>query len=383
MRSGPAVVGAARRPYNGSVADPLAGARRVYVRLPNWVGDVLLATPFLKALRRAAPGARVLLHGRKAALGVLAHEGLHDAQAPLGRLDGPVALLREGRRLRAEHGPPDVALLLPNSFSSALVARAAGAVRRVGYALNGRRLLLTDALPAKKEGRLRPTPMVDYYLAMLERLGASTAGIARRPSLTVTPAQRERAAAFLARTRLGQDGRPVWAINIGGSWLTKRWLPEHAGALAVRLEERGVAPLLLVGPDELDLGRAAVAAAGRPIAGADEVVPLADLAAVLERCQLLVTTDSGPRHFGVAAGIPVLVLIGSTHPGYTEVDYDALDLLCERVECWPCHLKRCPIDFRCMTRLTPDKVLAAGDRLLATRARSAPREAPAGQGSAA
>lgn len=348
---------------------PLDGARRVYVRLPNWVGDVLLATPFLRALRRAAPRARVLLHGRKLALGVLGHEGLHDEHAALGPLDGPAALLREGRRLRAEHGAPDVAFLLPNSFSSALVARAAGARVRVGYALNARRLLLTEALPAKKQGRLRPTPMVDYYLAMLERLGASTQGIARRPALTITPQQRERAAAFLARHRL-DDGAPVWAINIGGSWLTKRWIPEHAGALAVRLEERGIKPLLLVGPDELDLGRAAAAAAGRPIAGAGEFVPLADLAAVLERCRLLVTTDSGPRHFGVAAGIPVLVLIGSTHPGYTEVDYDGLDLLCERVECWPCHLKTCPIDFRCMTRLTPDKVLQAGERLVAARARA-------------
>ncbi|MCW8141490.1 MAG: ADP-heptose--LPS heptosyltransferase, partial [Planctomycetota bacterium] len=110
--------------------------------------------------------------------------------------------------------------------------------------------------------------------------------------------------------------------------------------------------------------------AGGPIPGADEVVPLTDLVAVLRRCEVMITTDSGPRHFGVAADVPVLVLIGSTHPGYAHVDYDALDVLCDEVACWPCHLKRCPIDFRCMTRLGPERVLAAAEQLLA-RARAA------------
>ncbi len=346
----------------------LGDARRIYVRLPNWVGDVLLATPFLTALRAAAPRARVLLHGRKVALSVLAGEGLHDEALALGKpasgLGPAVDLLREGRRVRRAFGRPDVAFLFPNSFSSALVARATGARERVGYALNGRSVLLTRALPARKEGRLRPTPMVDYYLAMLLALGTPPPAVPRRPVLRPSPAAHERAAAYFARHGVDPRARPVWALNLGGSWLTKRWIPEHAGRLANLLEARGITPLLLTGPDERDLARGAVAAAGRPLFGADEVVPLTDLTAVLSRCAALVTTDSGPRHFGIAAGIPVLVLIGSTHPGYTQVDYDRLALLCEEVECWPCHLKRCPIDFRCMTRLTPEKVMAAVDALL-------------------
>jgi heptosyltransferase II len=343
---------------------PLGDARRIYVRLPNWVGDVVLATPFLQGLRRAAPRAEVLLHGKKQALPVLAAEGLHDRSAPLGPAKRPWDLVREGRRAVEGWGAPDVAFVLPNSFSSAVIARSTGARERVGYSLNLRRFLLTAPLVAKKEGRLRPTPMVDYYLAMLTRAGASIEGIARRPRLTVTPEQEARADALLARLGLA-GGPPIWALNIGGSWETKRWIPEHAGRLAKLLEARGKKALLLVGPDEKELARRAVEAAGGPIAGADEVVPLTDLTATLRRCEAFITTDSGPRHFGVAAGIPVVALIGSTHPGYTQVDYPALDLLCEQVDCWPCHLKTCPIDFRCMTRLTPERAIEATERLLA------------------
>lgn len=347
----------------------LPAARHVYVRLPNWVGDVVLATPFLRALRRAAPAASITLHGKRQGLAVLAGEGLGDRALPLSPGKSLVGLLREGRRVRREAGRPDVAFVLPNSVSSALIARATGARARVGYALNGRRVLLTRPLRARKEGRLRPTPMVDYYLAMLAAAGAPSDDAPRRPRLTVTPEQERRADDLLRRHGVPPGARP-WALNIGGSWETKRWIPEHAGRLARLLEASGRTPLLLTGPDERDLARRALEAAGGPIPGADEVVPLTDLVAVLRRCEVMITTDSGPRHFGVAADVPVLVLIGSTHPGYAHVDYDALDVLCDEVACWPCHLKRCPIDFRCMTRLGPERVLAAAEQLLA-RARAA------------
>jgi len=95
------------------------------------------------------------------------------------------------------------------------------------------------------------------------------------------------------------------------------------------------------------------------------MIKLQDLTAFLQRVELMVSTDSGPRHFGVAAGAPVIVLVGGTHPDYTHVDYDRYRVLCAEVECWPCHLKTCPIDFRCMRLLTPPHVLRSGLQLLA------------------
>lgn len=337
----------------------------VYVRLPNWVGDVLLATPFLRALRQVAPRAQVIGHGKKAALELLGPEGLIDRPLPLMKSGGLLGPWREGRRVRREVGRPDLALLLPNSFSSGLVAWATGAPVRVGYRLNGRGQLLTHALPVVRQGRLRPIPMVDYYLQLLASLGAAPPPVERRPVLRLGPDERGRGQARLRALGVPEGRRP-WAINLGGAWETKRWIPAHAGALIRALREAGEVPLLLWGPGEEGLRDEVLAAAGpEEVPGARAMISLLDLAPALSGCQLMISTDSGPRHFGVAAGIPVLVLIGSTHPGYTTVDYAPLELLCEQVDCWPCHLKRCPIDFRCMQRLGPEKVLAAGRALLA------------------
>ena len=343
--------------------------RRIYVRLPNWVGDVVLATPFLGALRRAFPKAEIVAHGERRLFDILEGAGHYDRAIPLERPPSPVWPYLEGRRVRRIAGACDLALVLPNSFSAALVARSLGAPRRIGYRLDARRFLLTDALPVKKEGRLRPIPMIDYYLGLLHPLGIDTTGVVKRPVLPVSDASRERVREILARQGV-REGDRVWALNAGGVWETKRWIPEYLGQLVDMIVERGAKPFLLRGPDEGEIVSRARAASKAGFLGGDEVVKLGDLTAFLQRCELLVTTDSGPRHFGIAAGIPVVALIGPTHPAYTVVDHPALAIVCEEVDCWPCHLPVCPVDFRCMTRLVPEKVARACDRLLESLAAS-------------
>jgi heptosyltransferase-2 len=338
---------------------------RIYVRLPNWVGDVVLATPFLRALRAAAPAARILVHGKGFQLAIVAGEGTYDESLKLSS-SWP---LTEGRRIRETFGAPDLALILPNSFSSALTAWASGARHRIGYALNARGALLTHPIRVKRQGHLRPIPMVDYYLGILSHAGANVAAVPRVPTLTPTPEAEDWAERFLTRLRLNAPSNRVWALNIGGSWETKRWIPQHAGRLVKRLRAEGISPLLLRGPDEAGLADQVCEAAGERVPGADEVVGLCELTAVMSRCELLITTDSGPRHFGIAAGIPVVVLIGPTHPGYTAVDYEPLGLLCQRVPCWPCHLKHCPVDFKCMKSLTAERVFAGATRHLESQIR--------------
>lgn len=341
----------------------LADLARIYVRLPNWVGDVVLATPFLERLRRAAPQANIVLHGRGVALRLLEPESLGDTLSAVvhkGGLRGPT---REGRRLREEVGAPDLAFLLPNSFSSALTARAAGAKRIVGYR-NGRSPIVREGPYAQKEGLFRELPMIDYYLGLLEAVGVDCGEVPRVPVLSAPPAAEDWVEEFLTRQQINAPGLRLWAINLGGSWETKRWIPEHAGRLVKLLRQRGITPILLRGPDEQDLADQTCLAAGGSVPGANEVVGLNELCALLRRTEVLITTDSGPRHFGIAAGTPVLVLIGSTHPGYTAVDYPALELACEEVACWPCHLKVCPLEFRCMRALTSERVADQAARLV-------------------
>jgi heptosyltransferase-2 len=157
-------------------------------------------------------------------------------------------------------------------------------------------------------------------------------------------------------------------LNVGAAYGgSKLWTDAGWAAVADHFLGAGRRVIIFGAPGERPLIDRIIAATTRPgtIAAAD--VPLADLCAHMKRCSILITTDSGGRHFGAAAGIPVVVIMGSTHPNYSEIDYDRYVVLLEKVECWPCHLRECPIDHRCMTRITPARVIAAAEAFLAGR----------------
>jgi len=353
-------------------------ARRLLVRLPNWVGDVVMATPALRALRAGfpAPGWEIVLHGKASLLSLLEGAPWFDRALPLetpaggafARLLGP---LRAGRRLRAEGF--DVAVLFPNSWSSAVAAWLARIPRRIGYERDRRSLILTDAVYLTSGGRLRPVAMVRYYLELCRRLGCPMDPAGARLELPASEEALGRADAYL-RARGVAAGEPVLALSPGSAYGTaKMWEPEHFAAVAAHFAAKGLHVGIYGGPADRDvvsrigaLARARIPGdAPAPFEATD--VPLRDLCAHMKRARALVSNDSGGRHFGVAAGIPVVVVMGSTHPAYTEVDYDRYCVLLERVECWPCHLRECPIDRRCMTRLKPERAIAAVEAYLAGR----------------
>lgn len=338
---------------------------RILIRLPNWLGDVVMATPFLRAVRAGFPRDEVAVLGAPAVFPVLEPARWYDRAIPLGKETGLLRPFRLGRALRAERF--DAVFLLPNSWSSLLAAVAAGIPRRIGYAAQGRGFLLTDRLTAPRLGRLRPVPMTDYYLALAALAGCPVA--ARKLELPVTPEAAERAAAHHRRLGLAEGDRPV-AINPGSAFGgSKRWTVSGWAAVIDHFAAAGRRVLVYGGPADratIDEVRAAAARGAEAIPVTD--APLGDLCAHMRRCAVLLSTDSGGRHFGVAAGIPVVVVMGSTHPAYSEVDaHDNYAVVLEKVECWPCHLRECPIDHRCMTRIAPERVIAAAEELLAGR----------------
>ncbi|MDF1667299.1 MAG: lipopolysaccharide heptosyltransferase II [Planctomycetota bacterium] len=343
---------------------------RIYIRIPNWVGDVVMAEPFLRAIRERYPNAIIDVHGRPHLFPFIRPLGYYDEEIPLQRSRGLLWPIKEGLRLkRLKEEPYDLAILLPNSLSSAMIAHAMGARRRVGYRLNGRFFFLTKVLGVRKVGKLRPIPMVSYYLDLAKAVGADISKIQHCPALPVTPEAQKYAEEFLTE-KGGKDGKDIWALNMGGAWVTKQWKIDHAARFCSLVIEKGHKVLLLGGPGEEGLAKEvqtrvnSSAIFGMP----DAMVPLDKLVAVLKRCRILISTDSGPRHFGIAAGIPVVALIGPTHPGYTGVDYDALKVVCDQAPCWPCHLKKCPLPepehHKCMTALTGDRVFHACEELL-------------------
>jgi heptosyltransferase-2 len=347
---------------------------KVAVFLPGWVGDAVMATPALRALRRHHAGARVFAVGKPYVAEVFAGGDWFDGYVCAGGGPWAQGVLAVARRLRRER--IDLAVLFPNSFRTALTAWLGGCRRRVGYARYGRSPLLTDALRPVRDarGRLTPSPALDAFNRLAEAAGCPPPG--HRLELFTTPADEAHAGRVWARAGFGSFAEVV-CLNSGAAFgSAKHWPDGYFADLARRLAgERGSGVLVLCGPAERALARRIAAATGHPAVHA-----LADLAdpapgggprlslglskACVRRADLLVTTDSGPRHFAAAFGRPVLTLFGPTHIAWTETYFPLAVHLQKEVDCGPCQRRVCPLDHRCMKGLLPAEVFAAAGRLL-------------------
>lgn len=342
-----------------------ATPRRILVRIPTWVGDAVMATPVLRALRAAFPEAEIVAEARPVLLDLLRglesfDRFLPDPQAGLG------GLVQRTRRLRGAGF--DWAVLLPDSQRAALAPALAGIPRRAGYARDPlRRLLLTDSLPvARRDGKRVAVPMTERYLRITRALGVPDQGQALE--LAVCDDARQRVAERLSRRGVA-PGEPILLVtpgaNFGGS---KLWPTEHFAAACDGIRRRlGLRAVLSPGPDEIPIARA-IAENSREdtVALVDPSPGLEDLKALVERCRLVLTNDTGPRHVAVALERPAVVLMGPTDPAITHQHMERQRVLREEVDCSPCQLKKCPIDHRCMTRLRPERAIAAAEALLET-----------------
>jgi heptosyltransferase-2 len=340
--------------------DPSDAADHVCIRAPNWVGDVVMATAAFRAVRQGLPGAHVTLVVRSSVEPVLRGAPWFDSTV-VYRPDGPLAagefLRCVGRLRRPRHG---LGLVLPNSFSSALMFRLAGVRRRVGYVRDLRSALLTDAVPRPSEnGRFRPTYMVDYYLTLCERAGLKPAG--RQMELPFSDGDMARARAALQGQGVEPEA-PLFLMHPGAGYgPSKRWPNESFGRLAGMLQaEFGAQVALVAGPAERDNTAAILAASRARVADLTACgIDLHLLKCVVALSRLLVTTDSGPRHYGVALGVPTVCLMGPTHPGYSTGTQPNDHVLRVEVDCGPCQLKVCPQDHRCMEDITPEMAMRA------------------------
>ncbi len=341
-------------------------APRILVRSPNWVGDVVMATPAFRALRQQFPGAHLALLCKPYVAPILnGCPWFDEVITTPGRGLGEFARLV--RRLRNERF--DTAVILPNSFRSALEARLGGIRRRVGYARQGRHRawLLTDPIPppTDERGRFRPQNMVDYYLRLCEHVGC--ADLSPREELFITPACQARADALLVKRDVAAGDR-LLGLNPGGAFgSSKVWMADRFAAVADALVERhGFRVLLFGSPNERPILESVAAAMQHEhILTEPGEMDLDVLKPLMSRCSLLVTNDTGARHFAVAFGVPLVCIMGSTRPAYTEVNLERQRVVRVDVDCGPCQKKLCTEDHRCMTLITPDMVLEASEDLLA------------------
>jgi heptosyltransferase-2 len=341
---------------------------RLLIVMPTWVGDVVMATPALRALRTQFPEAHIALLIRPNTREVLAGGPWFDElidwkpqRSGAGRLLDP---WRIAARLRRERF--DTVVLLSNAFRMALVARLAGIPRRIGYDRDGRGWLLTDCLPPKRIGRtFAIMSVVPYYNALAMALGCPDPG--EDLELFTTPADEDAVERRLRGWGIAEH-HPLVVINPGAAFgSSKLWLPERYAEVADRLQiERDARVVVTFGPGEEPLARKIETAMRRkPCVVADPPGTLGQLKALIRRCDLLLNNDTGPRHFAKAFRRPVLTVFGSTHPEWTHTDYPLERIVRIDVDCGPCQKKICPFDHhKCMTGVTADMVYAAACELL-------------------
>jgi heptosyltransferase-2 len=330
-------------------ATAAAAARpgRVLVRLPNWLGDTVMALPMLEALGAAWPATELWC------LGPWAEPVLEAVPGIARRLDVPRtrpargALLGELRRARL-----DVVILTTNSFRTALEAWRTRAPRRVGFAGEGRGVFLTDAVPFPA-----PSPhQVAAYLRLLGPLGLDP--VMAAPALAVLPARVAAARALLAA--VGLRPRAAVGLQLGAAFgPSKLWAADRLARLSAALEARGV-PTVFLGPPSAAplLGEAAAAlpAPPRSLVGRDQP---ALLPALFRDLAVLVAPDSGPAHVAAAVGTPVVTLFGPTDPRLTAPLGPGARVIWQPPSCAPCFLPDCPIDHRCLGDLRVETVLDA------------------------
>jgi heptosyltransferase-2 len=329
---------------------------KIVLTLPNWVGDVVMATPALRALRRQFPDAEVTALVRPYAYEVIDPCPLVDALVRAG--PHGMGFLAARRFLR--EGRFDVGVLLTNSFRSALLLWTGKVVRRIGYARDRRGWMLTDRLAPRREGRrFAPVPAIDYYLAIAGRLGCRTDD--RRMELHVAESDRQAVEAAMTEAAVAAD-RPVVLITPGAAFgSAKCYPPEQFAAAADRIAEAtGAQILLTAAPDEQTTLERILAAMSRPAVNmAARIRGLGALKALVQRCDVLITNDSGPRHIAAALGRPVVSIFGPTDPEWARIDCPAETILQARIDHPRCGGRKCPRDHRCMTKIDPQRVAAA------------------------
>jgi heptosyltransferase-2 len=329
-----------------------------------------MCEPALRALRRLFPQAAITLLVKPSVAGLFeAHPAvdrifLYDNK---GRHAGLTGKWRLAGDLRQKGF--DMAVLFQNAFEAALITALASIPRRYGYATDGRSFLLSE--PVATHDRQKPVHQIDYYWNMLKPLGLT--GQPDQPQLCLSRDEDQ-----LMAERLNQRGitteHVVIGINPGSTYGgAKRWLPDRFADSTERLcrtlSDAGRRPAVVVigAKGEEPLGQEIAARLTVPSAMLTGATTIRQLMAVIKRCSLLVTNDTGPMHVASALGVPVVAIFGPTDWRTTSPSGSEHALLRHPVDCAPCMLRECPIDHRCMTGVTADEVYQAGIQIVSRR----------------
>ncbi len=353
---------------------PGDGVTKILIRVNNWIGDVVMVSPALRAVRRTYPRAEITLLARSWVIDSLRGSPYFDRLIEYDRKGvhaGGWGRWKLIRRLRRERY--DMALLFQKAFEAALFAYLARIPRRIGFSTDARGWLLTDALALPKQGH-----HVEHFLQLAEAVGCDTTD--RRLSFHVTPAARDAAYRFMRQHRLLEAPLRV-GIHAGASKAPRAWHASRFAEVATALASQMGARILLFGSDaDAPLLETIRRESGDVCLAPPRGQSLQVMAALMEHCHLVVCNDSGPMHVAAALRVPIVALFGPGSPERTGpfTDPALVRVLTRDYPCSPCRqdfFRECrPAESGkpfCLEEISAAEVVAASRDLLGVATRSA------------
>jgi len=329
-------------------------ARNILIRGTNWIGDAVMTLPALAAVRNTFPQARLAVLAKPWVAEIYRMGPAIDEvvlfQSP-GRHAGISGKFKLASELR-ERGF-DAAILLQNAVEAAVIATLAGIPIRAGYDSDARGMLLTHAV--RRTPAIRRIHQTEYYLEMVKALGCRSGGwnFPLHPDDT----QAERADILLSGLGVDRDERLIGLAPGATYGPAKKWFPERFAAVADRLEGKfGVKTILFGSGGDRDSTALVAGASHRSPLDLAGKTSLNEAIALMARCSLFISNDSGLMHVAGALGIPTLAIFGSTNPVTTSPVGVRSVVIHKDVDCSPCLKKECPTDFRCMDLIRIEEV---------------------------
>lgn len=328
--------------------------KRVLIRSANWVGDAVMSLPAISSVRRSFPQAEISILAKPWVAEIFQNRSIVDRviiyQSP-GIHQGLQGKWRLAKKIKEEGF--ELALLLQNAFEAALISYLAGIPRRAGYDTDGRGLLLTHPVALNK--KIKKGHQIDYYLQMVESLGCQPAK--RTPYLEISRERQEEAQQMLQFQGIGESEDLV-GISPGATFgSAKQWFPEKYGKLAERIVKNFGARILIFG-SQGDKNAAVQVGQNAKVSLVDLTgrTTLGQAMALIGRCRLFITNDSGLMHLAAALRVPVVAIFGSTDPDKTGPIAEVCRVVRKPVPCAPCLKTECPEERQCMELISVDEV---------------------------
>jgi len=343
--------------------------KRIIIRCPNWIGDAVMAAPIIDKIRNAFPKAHITGMLKKNTAQVFSGSSWFDEFL---YLDKP-SEKNKGSKINSffnnvgniKKGSYDFAVLLTNSFESAFMMFLAGVKYRIGYKRDGRSCFLTAGLEPKKEnGRIVPVPMIDYYNNIGSIIDLND--IPRKTKLFLSEDDKKEAELILKKLDI-TDVDTIIGLNPGAAFgVSKCWLPEYYAEVGDYFAGKpGNKVVVFFGPGEERIADEVKSLMKNKChLYTDKIISLGALKVLINKCSLLVTNDSGPRHFALAFDIPTVTIMGPIEANLTANEFEHEIIVRNVPSCGPCHLRECPYNHQCMKCVKPQAVIQSSETLL-------------------